>query len=191
MTKHNEALLERVVGVLMGKVNAPESAIYDAAREILEALSAPDEAAPASGVEAHPDDVAVDRFAAAMKVKLAMKRAEGYRGWENKEDCTAGRLSFLLRDHVDKGDPVDVGNLAMMLHQRGQGIAASPSPPETREGAIRADEREACAQTARAVGDEAKERGLAKAESRTGRDKANAAARAADRIEIAIRARGQ
>lgn len=55
MTKHNEALLERVVGVLMGKVNAPESAIYDAAREILEALSAPDEAAPASGVEAVPE----------------------------------------------------------------------------------------------------------------------------------------
>lgn len=70
-------------------------------------------------------------------------------------------------------------------------VYASPPPPETREAAIRADEREACAEAARAVGDEAKQRGYSMAKSRTGRDKANAAAHAAARIEIAIRARGQ
>ncbi|WP_241130717.1 hypothetical protein [Achromobacter xylosoxidans] len=81
----------------------------------------------ASGPDArrtqHPDDIAVDNFAAAMKAKLAKKRAEGRGGWNDKSQCTAEFLSQLLRGHVDKGDPVDVGNLAMMLHQRGEAIA--------------------------------------------------------------------
>lgn len=72
---------------------------------------------------AHPDDLAVDRFAAAMKAKLARKRAEGRGGWEDREQCSSWFLSRLLREHVDKGDPLDVGNLAMMLHQRGERIA--------------------------------------------------------------------
>lgn len=71
----------------------------------------------------HPDDVAVDRFAAAMKAKLAKKRAEGRAGWGNKEDCSQDRLSLMLRAHVAKGDPVDVANFAMMLHQRGDRIS--------------------------------------------------------------------
>lgn len=72
----------------------------------------------------HPDDAAVDRFAAAMKAKLAKKRAEGRSGWDDKAQCTGEFLSALLREHVDKGDPLDVGNLAMMLHQRGERISA-------------------------------------------------------------------
>lgn len=71
---------------------------------------------------AHPDDLAVDRFAAAMKTKLAQKRAEGRGGWDRKDECTAEFLSELLRGHVEKGEPVDVGNFAMMLHQRGETI---------------------------------------------------------------------
>lgn len=70
----------------------------------------------------HPDDLAVDRFAAAMKAKLAIKRGEGRGGWENKDECSAEFLSRLLREHVEKGDPVDVANLAMMLHQRGERV---------------------------------------------------------------------
>lgn len=70
----------------------------------------------------HSDDEAVDRFAESMKDKLAWKRLEGRGGWENKDECSAEFLSKLLRDHVEKGDPVDVGNLAMMLHQRGDRI---------------------------------------------------------------------
>jgi len=90
------------------------SAAWMDARELLAALSR------AEGQ--HPDDLAVDRFAAAMKAKLAKKRTEGRGGWEDKTQCTADFLSKLLRGHVDKGDPVDVGNLAMMLHQRGERI---------------------------------------------------------------------
>ncbi len=93
-----------------------------------------DPATPQEGAP-HPDDIAVDRFAAAMKAKLAKKRAEGYGGWEDKEDCPVQRLSGLLRNHVEKGDPVDVGNLAMMLHQRGERIGPDYSgKPVSLEG---------------------------------------------------------
>ena len=74
----------------------------------------------------HPDDAAVDRFAVAMKAKLAKKRADGRGGWEGST-CSEAFLSKLLREHVEKGDPLDVGNLAMMLHQRGERIAANAS----------------------------------------------------------------
>lgn len=73
-------------------------------------------------VTPHPDDVAVDLFAAEMKDKLARKREQGFSGWEDPETCSNGFLSKLLYELVDKGDPVDVGNLAMMIHQRGERI---------------------------------------------------------------------
>lgn len=78
--------------------------------------------------ENHPDAMAVDRFAAAMKAKLAQKRAQGRGGWDDKEDCTQAFLSQLLREHIEKGDPIDVGNLAMMLHQREEGILPAAQP---------------------------------------------------------------
>lgn len=77
---------------------------------------------PAPEPEAHPDDVAVDRFAAAMKAKLAKKRDEGRGGWEVPNKAIQMVLSLMLREDVEKGDPVDVANLAMMLHQRGEPI---------------------------------------------------------------------
>ena len=67
---------------------------------------------------AHPDDEAVDRFAAAMKAKLAKKRTDGRGGWEGAT-CTEVILSKLLREHVEKGDPLDVGNLAARSTPRG------------------------------------------------------------------------
>lgn len=67
----------------------------------------------------HPDDSAVDRFAAAMKVKMAESRAKGRSGWDNEALCPVERLQSMLCDHVAKGDPVDVGNFAMMLFNRG------------------------------------------------------------------------
>lgn len=70
-------------------------------------------------VECHPDDAAVDRFAEAMKAKLARSREKGRHGWQN---CTAPHLSAMLYDHLYKADPLDVGNFAMMLHQNGQAI---------------------------------------------------------------------
>ena len=70
----------------------------------------------------HFDDLAVNRFAAAIKAKLAKKRSEGRGGWDDPKQCSAVFLSRLMRDHVEKGDPLDVGAFAMMLQQRGERI---------------------------------------------------------------------
>ncbi|MCS4089424.1 hypothetical protein [Rhizobium sp. BK176] len=75
------------------------------------------------GEDVHPDDIAVDRFAAVMKAKLSRKRRQGRGGWEDKEVRSGSFLSSLLVEHVAKGDPIDVANFAMMLHQRGEQIA--------------------------------------------------------------------
>lgn len=97
----------------------------------------------------HPDDAAVDRFAAAMKAKLARSREKGRHGWQN---CTAPHLSAMLYDHLYKADPLDVGNFAMMLHQNGQAIelpfeargrhtAPQPAPAQDMAGWIPVAER--------------------------------------------------
>lgn len=65
----------------------------------------------------HSDDMAVDRFAAAMKDKLAKKREQGYAGWDS-EECQIESLAQMLVDHVNKGDPIDIANFSMMIHQR-------------------------------------------------------------------------
>lgn len=83
-----------------------------------------DLAEPQPAEKPHNDDVSVDRFTSTMKAKLAKKRAEGWGGWQT---TTAEFLSKLLREHVEKGDPVDVANLAMMLHQNGQRIVPQPA----------------------------------------------------------------
>lgn len=67
----------------------------------------------------HPDDAAVDRFADAMKAKLAAARSKGRGGWDDPAQCSVEHLAHLLVKHVSKGDPVDVANFSMMLHQRG------------------------------------------------------------------------
>lgn len=68
--------------------------------------------------QAQIDDEAVDKFAVAMKAKLAKKREQGYCGWDN--DCSVSHLAELLIGHVGKGDPVDIGNFAMMIWNRVQ-----------------------------------------------------------------------
>jgi len=76
----------------------------------------------------HPDDAAVDRFAAAMKAKLASARAKGRSGWDSPDLCSSEKLArMLVRRGVAGGDVVDVANFAMMLHQRAaQGIETTP-----------------------------------------------------------------
>lgn len=77
-------------------------------------------AAPAT--DQHPDDAAVDRFAAAMKAKLAKARDKGRSGWDDPDQCSVEFLADLLLGHIGKGNPgnfEDIANLAMMLHQRG------------------------------------------------------------------------
>lgn len=90
-----------------------------ATSQIMAAINAAAEAA------SHPDDAAVDRFATAMKVKMAESRAKGRGGWEDPSQCPAERLQAMLADHLAKGDPVDVGNFAMMLWNRGERTATS------------------------------------------------------------------
>jgi hypothetical protein len=75
-------------------------------------------------VEQHPDDHHVEMFADDMKRKLAAARAKGRGGWDGDEQGMQQRLSDMLRDHVLKGDPCDVANFCMFLHQRGEGILA-------------------------------------------------------------------
>lgn len=72
----------------------------------------------------HTDDVAVDRFAEAMKAKMAASRAKGRGGWERTDVCPPGSLQQMLLAHIAKGDPVDVGNFAMMIFNRGEATAA-------------------------------------------------------------------
>ena len=67
----------------------------------------------------HSDDIAVDLFAAKMKEKLAKSRDKGRGGWE---DCPIEYLIASLKDHISKGDPVDVANFSMMISLRGESI---------------------------------------------------------------------
>lgn len=61
----------------------------------------------------HSDDHAVERFAMAMREKLARKRADGRGGWEH---CSQPQLAQMLVSHIEKGDPVDIANFAMMIY---------------------------------------------------------------------------
>lgn len=79
----------------------------------------------------HEDDLAVARFALAMCQKLAEARAKGRGGWQDKVDYPYERLCEDLLRHVYRGDPVDVGNYAMFLHQRGQRCQLPPPEAST------------------------------------------------------------
>ena len=76
----------------------------------------------------HIDDIAVDRFAEAMKQKLAKQRQKGYGGWNDKELCPDGRLQKYLGACLGKGDPVDIGNFAMMIWNRGESVTDAGVP---------------------------------------------------------------
>lgn len=68
---------------------------------------------------AHPDDRAVDQFAARMRAKLAQARLDGNGGWDDPEQCSVEKLAKRLLHHVATGDPVDIANFCMMLSLRG------------------------------------------------------------------------
>ena len=72
---------------------------------------------------AHIDEAAVDSFASAMKLKLAQARAKGRHGWET---CHPDALSAMLREHLEKGDPIDVANFCAFLWNKGYGISPLP-----------------------------------------------------------------
>lgn len=78
------------------------------------------------GYRERVDNAAVEVLSMNMKAKLAGQRAKGFRGWNN--DCTQQRLSDLLRECVEKGDPVDVANFCAFLLSRGETIAPQAAP---------------------------------------------------------------
>lgn len=109
-------------GLLLAELEGKPVASHAELNEHMDALAATGKQQVG---EVHPDDAAVDAFAVAMKAKMAAARAKGRGGWEDPAQCSADDLSRMLRDHVDKGDPRDVANFCMMLHQRGETIAAT------------------------------------------------------------------
>lgn len=86
-------------------------------------------------VAQEPDDAAVDRFADAMKAKLAKAREKGRSGWET---CSHEDLSQMLHDHVAKGDPLDVANFCMFLWNLGHDIAQPAVAQEPQGEAVAA-----------------------------------------------------
>ena len=84
----------------------------------------------------HPDNIAIDRFAQTMKEKMALCRARGRTGWDDKATCTIESLCALLLDSVAKGDPVDVGNFTMMVWARGEEIVAEVAQAADSAGRI-------------------------------------------------------
>jgi hypothetical protein len=77
------------------------------------------------------DELGVKRFAKAMNAKLSDKRAQGKYGWNKPDDCTIAYLRRLLETHVEKGDPVDIANFAMMIWNREHPTGSCA--PETEE----------------------------------------------------------
>lgn len=69
------------------------------------------------------DAEGVDKFAKAMKRKMARKARQGRRGWNDPIACSPEYLANLLADELTAGDgqpdPVNIGNYAMMLYHRG------------------------------------------------------------------------
>lgn len=77
------------------------------------------------------DSAAVDRFARAMREKLAASRAKGQDGWQDPSLCPEARLAEMLIGHLPKENPgnlIDIATLAMMLHERGADPSALREP---------------------------------------------------------------
>lgn len=68
---------------------------------------------------ANDESKGVYKLALAMCDKMSTKKAEGYTGWDDEDECPNERLVSLLLKHIPKGDPVDIANFCMMLHYRG------------------------------------------------------------------------
>jgi hypothetical protein len=64
------------------------------------------------------DDEMLNRVYMVMSQKLAQKRAEGYGGWHDPDQCSIEDLKQMLIDHLDKGDWVDILNFAGMIYVR-------------------------------------------------------------------------
>lgn len=69
----------------------------------------------------HRDDLGVFMFGAAMRERLKYCReVDNKHGWWDPSICDTTELVVHLKLAMRKGDVVDIANLCMMLHQRGQ-----------------------------------------------------------------------
>lgn len=75
--------------------------------------------------EVFPDraDETMDKWLAriaenAMLEKLESSRDKGRGGWWDEKQCSVDDLKHLLLEHVEKGDMVDVMNIAAMIYAR-------------------------------------------------------------------------
>jgi len=66
------------------------------------------------------DQRGVLNFSGAMLEKLHDKRNEGRGGWHDQYECTMKDLKQMLKEHIKKGDMVDIANFAMMIWNREQ-----------------------------------------------------------------------
>lgn len=73
----------------------------------------------ATAVEQHPDDEAVDKFAAAMHARMTECRLKGKEGWDDPARCKNGDLEQFASRALFESRWVDVANFAMMLWARG------------------------------------------------------------------------
>jgi len=118
---------------------------------------------PETSLARHPDDAAVDRFAVAMKAKLAAGRAKGRDGWDDLDLCPAEFLATLLVGHIGKGNPgnlEDIAALAMMLHQRGDDPAVVAKALARLKAEWQAEALERCAKGVAACKPGATPRGI-------------------------------
>ncbi|WP_241149976.1 hypothetical protein [Pseudomonas viridiflava] len=100
---------------LIERIDTPNAAQYLADLEAFCSRPFP------AQVDQHPDNQAVDMFAAAMKTKLAEARAKGRDRW-GESQVQDKQLAELMVGHIPKGNAgnfEDIANFAMMLHQRG------------------------------------------------------------------------
>lgn len=77
-----------------------------------------DDVCAALRVDQHPDDDAVDTFAGRMRARMSEKRDQGREGWES---AGVDELGLKLLRSIADGDPIDVGNYAMMIDALGGG----------------------------------------------------------------------
>jgi hypothetical protein len=138
--KTRDAILESAVQAVSVRAGESERIQVVSAFDAIRSLKADRHALPESVAlsqqteAAHPDDIAVDRFAAAMKAKMAASRAKGRGGWDDPAVCTVESLQSMLLGHLAKGDPVDVGNFAMMLWNRAAPVTAAAAGGELHIG---------------------------------------------------------
>ena len=63
------------------------------------------------------DQILIDQTIQAMNEKLEMKRAQDRSGWQSSK-CSNDILKQMLLKHIEKGDMIDVINIAAMIMVR-------------------------------------------------------------------------